>query len=192
MALSVVEHIKGLLRSRGISQSDLARDIFVSRQQLSYFLSGTRDLTLDLALRLESYFELKEGSLLAMQAMTRMHRRKAEIRDGLVARLKASAAFWSYQEVEGEDLSDEDVIENTIVHLDMEEIEALFFLYGWEKVKKVWKDRLACQGEHMQDLNVMMAMYFFGIKKPEQYLRRLEYRYFKSLESYAQGTDGEY
>lgn len=182
---SVVEYIEDMMSSRGISQSELARDIFVSRQQVNYVLSGSRDLTVDMAIRLESYFNLREGTLLSIQARARMKRRKQEMRDCLVSKLKASSAFWSYQEVDGSTLSDEDVIENTIVHLDMDEIEMLFSLYGKDAVKMVWKERLACQGEYFHDLNVLMAMYFFNVKKPERYLKRLEYNYFKSLERYA-------
>lgn len=185
MVSSVVEYIEGLMVSRGMNQSQLARALFVSRQQVSYLMSGQRELTLDMAIRIETLFCLKEGVLMSMQAKERTARRRAEMRSGLVEKLKGVKAFWSYEEVDGDSISDDDVIEATIIHLDMEEIEQLFALYGPSRVKSVWRERIAVQGEHMRGLNVMMAMYFFGIKRPERYLDRIEDEYFRKLMAYA-------
>ena len=185
METMLPKYIDSLLRSKGISQSQLAREIFVSRQQISYVMSGSREMPLDMAIKIESFFNLKDGTLLALQDKDRISSRKSEIRSSLAAKLKAVSAFWSYKTMDESELSDEDIIENTILHLDMDEIEQLFLLYGHRKVMKTWKERLACQGDHLRDLNIMMAMYFFGIKKPEQYLRRIESDNLKKLLAYA-------
>jgi len=177
--------MESLLDSKGMTQSQLARELFMSRQQVSYIFSGKREMSLDMAIRIESLFGLKDGTILTLQARARILRRKEQIRDSLIFKLKESPAFWSYKDVDPSALSDEDIIENTILHLDMEEIKQLFTLYGSQKVKSVWKKRLACQGEHLFDLNVLMAMYFFGIMEPEKYLKRLEQEYFKKLQNYA-------
>ena len=185
MESALSKYLEGLLDSKGISQSQLAREIFVSRQQISYVMSGAREMPLDLAMKIESFFNLKDGTLLTIQDKDRISSRKMEMRKELVAKLKAVSAFWSYQDIGEPELSDEDIIENAILHLDMDEIEQLFTLYGRDKVMKTWKERLAGQGDYLRDLNIMMAMYYFGIKKPEQYLRRIESENLKKLLAYA-------
>ena len=40
---------------------------------------------------------------------------------------------------------------------------------------------MAIQGEYMQMLNVMIAMYYFGIKEPEKYLAKVEKKHINNL-----------
>ena len=61
---SIEQYIESLIKMRGHSQSDIARAIGVPRQSLSYVIAGRRDLSMSLALKLESYFNLREGELL--------------------------------------------------------------------------------------------------------------------------------
>lgn len=61
------QYISSLSKAKGLTQSDVARQIGLSRQILSYIISGKREMTLSQALRLESLFSLKQGTLVRMQ-----------------------------------------------------------------------------------------------------------------------------
>lgn len=61
------QYISKLSEERRFSQSDVARQTGLSRQIISYIISGKRELTLQQALRLESLFNLKQGTLVRMQ-----------------------------------------------------------------------------------------------------------------------------
>ena len=65
--MSVGGYISELSRDRGLSQSDVARECGFSRQIMSYIIAGERKMTIQQALRLESLFSLKSGTLLKMQ-----------------------------------------------------------------------------------------------------------------------------
>lgn len=60
--------VDSLLKEGGHKQSDIARAIGVTRQLISYVIAGKRELSLSLALKLESYFNLPKGKLLKTQA----------------------------------------------------------------------------------------------------------------------------
>lgn len=186
MNSSVKDYMRSLLSAHDVSQSELARELGLSRQEINYYLSGTREIPLEASLRLESFFGLAEGTIAVMQAKCRVKRFKDEVRASLVDAIRHSVALWSYADKDTAILSDEDVIENTFLHLDMHEIDKLFVLYPRKKVMDVWKERLALRGDNLRDLNIMIAMYYFGIRRPEEYLKRLESRYInKMLNAYA-------
>ena len=63
---NVGQYIESLIKEAGYKQSDIARAIGVPRQLLSYIIAGRRELSMQLALKLESYFNLQEGKLLKM------------------------------------------------------------------------------------------------------------------------------
>ena len=51
---------------------------------------------------------------------------------------------------------------------------------------------MAIQGEYMKMLNVMISMYYFGIKEPEKYLEKIERQHINKLlkqSVYASGID---
>ncbi len=60
------KYIHSLIKERKQKQSDIARAIGVQRQLISYIIAGRRELSISLALKLESYFNLPEGKLLKM------------------------------------------------------------------------------------------------------------------------------
>lgn len=181
----VGQHIESLIRNGGYSQSGIAREIGVSRQSLSYIISGRRELSMPLALKLESFFNLREGELLKKQAEDRVRNYKRKLKDELVGRLLEVNAFWSYAGVSAEDVPDEELIEKVFIHLDLADIAKLFELYQRDYIRKVWKDKMVIQGDYLFNLNVMIALYYFNIKRPEKYLRRGEREYFKELLNHA-------
>lgn len=155
-------------------QSALARELGISRQMLSNIMLDQKEVSLPLSLKIESLFSLPEGTILKIQNDCKIRQYKEFVREELYEKLKRSHAFWSYDEVTMGDLSDEMLIEKVFVHLDMDDIAKLFELFPKKYIQKVWRENMAVQGEYLFDLNVMIALYFFHIRKPEAYLRRQE------------------
>jgi plasmid maintenance system antidote protein VapI len=180
---NVGQYIKSLIIGSGHSQSDIARSIGVQRQLLSYIVAGRRELSLPLALKLESFFNLPEGKLLKMQAENNVHSYKRQLKNELAVQLLRANAFWSYANVSAKIIPDEELIERTFIYLDMKDIAKLFELYSRDYVRKVWREKMAIQGDYLFSLNVMIALYYFDIRQPEKYLMRIEREHIKQLTS---------
>lgn len=182
---SVGQYIESLIRNGGYSQSEVAREIGVPRQSLSYVIAGHRDLSMPLALKLESFFNLHEGELLKKQTAENIRNYKQKIKNELVKRLLEVNAFWSYAVASTEDIPDEELIEKVFIHLDMSDIARLFEVYQRNYIHKVWKEKMVIQGDYLFNLNVMIALYYFNIKKPEEYLKQVERNHIKKLSDHA-------
>lgn len=96
----------------------------------------------------------------------------SHIKSDLFRKLQDQNAFWSYSNPEPDDLSNPDLIENVIVHLDKSDIMLLFKLFPKRYIQKVWRERLVRQEPYYHSLNKYMAYIFFGIKNPDKYLKR--------------------
>lgn len=158
----VGKYIDKLAVQHGLSQSEIARSINVSRQSLSYVVCGKRELSLQLAMKLESFFSLPEGELLKMQAVQAVRNRKDEIRDELCSKLIEKNAFWSYDVNSYHDIPDEEIIEKTFTILDMDDIDLMFELYPRKQIMRVWKQRMAIQGDYMKVLNIILQCITLG------------------------------
>lgn len=101
------------------------------------------------------------------------------VRNELVERLRKVNAFWSYAHADAMCISHEVLIEKKFVRLDIPDIPLIFNLFQKPYVKTVWKEQMAVQGNCLFDLNVMIAMLYFGIKQPEKYLGRIEREHIK-------------
>ncbi|MBO5748632.1 MAG: helix-turn-helix transcriptional regulator [Muribaculaceae bacterium] len=177
---------------KGLKQSDVAREINVSRQLLSYVVSGRREMSLQLSSRLESFFSLPDGELFKLQAVDAVKQHKQKLRNRLCDRLVKCNAFWSYDVKSYDAIPDEEIIEKCFMMLDMNDIELMFELYPRKRIRQVWQERMAIQGEYMKMLNVMISMYYFGIKEPEKYLEKIERQHINKLlkqSVYASGID---
>lgn len=181
MKCNVGQYINELIARAGLSQADVAREINVSRQSLSYIISGKREMSLQLAMKLESFFSLPDGELMKMQALQAVQQRKQSIREHLCNELVAKNAFWSYDVKSYDIIPDEELIEKCFTVLDIPDIDLMFELYPRKYIKQVWRERMAIQGEYMQMLNIMIAMYYFGIKEPEKYLARVEQQHINKI-----------
>lgn len=181
MNINVGQYIANLLKNEGVSQSEAARKIGISRQQLSFIILNQRELSVPVALKMEKLLCLQEGKLLEIQNLWKIQKYKDDVKRSLFAQLVEEHAFWSYQDVRYEMLSDEDLVEKCLIHLDLCNIDMLFELYPAAFIKKVWQNRLVIQGDYLFDLNVMIAMYYFGIRHPESYLKRKETQYFNKI-----------
>ena len=181
MNCNVGQYINELIARAGLSQADVAREINVSRQSLSYIISGKREMSLQLAMKLESFFSLPDGELMKMQALQAVQQRKQSIREHLCNELVAKNAFWSYDVKSYDIIPDEELIEKCFTVLDIPDINLMFELYPRKRIQQVWRERMAIQGEYMQMLNIMIAMYYFGIKEPEKYLTRVEQQHINKI-----------
>ena len=102
---------------------------------------------------------------------------RAARRHFLIEKLKEENRFWSYVPGFADcDVPDEIIIEKTLVYLDLDEIKVLFELYGKQKVKRVWLERLVPQGEYLHTLNRFFAWFYFRVKKPDMYIKSMETR----------------
>ena len=178
---NIGQYINELIVHAKLSQADVARAINVSRQLLSYVIGGKREMSLQLAMKLESFFSLPDGKLIMMQALQSVQQRKQFIRNQLCTKLLTKNAFWSYDVNSFDAIPDEEIIEKCFTTLDMEDIDLMFELYSRKYLQHVWRERMAIQGEYMQMLNIMIAMYYFNIKEPEKYLARLEKKHINNL-----------
>ena len=181
MSYSVGEYIQNLISTSGMSQSDIAREIKIPRQLLCYIIGGKREMSLQVAMKLESFFSLPDGTLIKMQAVQAIQQRKQSIRNHLCGQLLAKNAFWSFDVKSFEEIPDEELIEKCFTVLDMDDIDLMFEIFPRKRILQVWRERMAIQGEYMQMLNIMIAMYYFGIKEPEKYLARVERQHFNNI-----------
>lgn len=181
MNCKVGVYISDLATHAGLSQADLAREINISRQLLSYVISGKREMSLQVAMKLESFFSLPDGELMKMQAILAVQKRKQSIRNLLCEKLIAKNAFWSYEVKSYDSIPDEEIIEKCFIILDMDDIDLMFEIFPRKRIFQVWREKMAIQGEYMQMLNIMIAMYYFGIKEPEKYLARIEKQHINNL-----------
>ncbi len=195
MDCNVGQYISELAAHSGLSQADVAREINVSRQSLSYVICGKREMSLQLAMKLEAYFSLPDGELMKMQVVQAVQQRKQSIRNHLCKELVSKNSFWSYDVKSYDAIPDEELIEKCFTQLDMDDIDLMFELYPRKRIRQVWRERMAIQGEYMQMLNTMIAMYYFGIKEPEKYLAKVERQHINKIlkqSLYASGIDNEH
>ena len=101
----------------------------------------------------------------------------------LFKKLKKEHCFWSYdpKSVTFRNLTDDMLIYKTLVHLDIEEINLLFKIYGKEKIQEVWERELAIQGDYYRRLNKFLAYIYFDITEPEKYLKKIQRRHIKNI-----------
>lgn len=103
-----------------------------------------------------------------------MEENRLSIKKFLLDKLKQEHCFWSYEVSSIQELSDDLLIENTLRYLDLDEINLLFQLYSYKKIKNVWLTFMVPQGEYLYTLNRFFAWYYFKVKRPDTYLKSME------------------
>lgn len=103
------------------------------------------------------------------------------IKQELLSKLKQEHCFWSYNENSIKDIPDDMLIEKTLLHLDLEEINQLFQIYPFKKIKQVWLDYLVPQAEYLYTLNRFFAWYYFKVKKPDTYIKSMATRHLNKM-----------
>jgi len=107
--------------------------------------------------------------------------KNVDVRQQLFRKLKKENCFWSYDVSKMKSISDEALIEYVMLYLDIDDINRLFPLFGYKKVKRVWLDRVAPQGEMFRPFNILYAWYYFGAKRPEAYVKGIETRHMNKV-----------
>lgn len=105
---------------------------------------------------------------------------KDDIRIELIEKLYATKAFWSYSNVQIEDISDSLLIQKVMENLDIPDIQKLFSLYKKNFIRRVWKKELVLQDPYYRSLNLMLAKLFFNIINPELYIANVHREFIKS------------
>ena len=103
------------------------------------------------------------------------------IKSELLSKLKQEHCFWSYYEESIKDISDEFLIEKTLLHLDLAEIDLLFKIYPYRTIKQVWLEHLIPQEEYLYSLNRFLAWYYFKAKCPDAYIKSMATRHFNKM-----------
>lgn len=80
--------------------------------------------------------------------------------------------FWSFNMIQVNEVPDDILIEKTLLYLDIDDINKLFTIYPYKKIKQVWRDRLVIQDDYYRKLNKLLAWMYFDIKNPDKYIRR--------------------
>lgn len=106
-------------------------------------------------------------------------------RKQLLHKLKKEHCFWSYDKSKMKSISDESLIEYVLLYLDIDDINQLFPLFGFKKVKRIWLDRVAPLGAMFRPFNILYAWYYFDIKRPEAYVKSIETRHMNRMISAA-------
>jgi hypothetical protein len=99
---------------------------------------------------------------------------KEKIKSELLQKLHDNHAFWSYDKSSCRTISDWNLIKFVLIHLDLDDIDLLFTIYPKNKIKKVWREEVAIQGDYLKNMNICFANLYFDIKHPIPYLKRME------------------
>lgn len=126
--------------------------------------------------RIFTRYDCCRGSAHAMGKMS-----NEDIYKELVSKLHGEHAFWSYENDNISHVSDESLIANVLLHLDIDDSLLLFKLYPRRKIQQVWKDKMLAQEPMYHGLNRLYAFLFFNIKHPDRYIRDFKNKRYKSL-----------
>lgn len=89
--------------------------------------------------------------------------------------------FWSFNMPMDMEITDDILIEKSLIYLDIEDINRLFVLFPAKKIKNIWLQRLVIQGEYYYKLNRLLAWLYFDIKNPDKYIKKITNQHFKKL-----------
>ena len=99
-----------------------------------------------------------------------------EIKPYLIQKLKQEHCLWSYENDSIKDIPDDVLVELVMLYLDIEEIDLLFKLFDYKKVKQAWIENVVAQGEQYYTLNYFFAWYYFHAKQPRSYVKAMATR----------------
>ncbi|MFN8207520.1 MAG: hypothetical protein U0T82_08945 [Bacteroidales bacterium] len=124
-------------------------------------------------LSLETQMDLleKSGFVRVVEMQWEKRNEAGNIREKLIHKLKEEKAFWSYDLIQDEQITDEWLIEKVLVHLDLEDSQELFRIFNRKLIQKVWRDTLLKQEPIYHGLNRLYARLYFGMRDPDRYIR---------------------
>lgn len=68
------------------------------------------------------------------------------------------------------------LIELVMLNLDINDIDMLFSIFSYKKMKRAWIENVVAQGERYYSLNYFLAMYYFHAKRPRCYVKAMATR----------------
>ena len=177
--VSAGELIRKRIACLNIRQVELAHRCNEHFQTISAVLNGKREISIPLSIKLDDALGFKLGTIAQAQALylanIEASKRKAigfeERKLQILSKIKANGGLWSYDGVP-ENLDDDSIIEAALFSLDLEDLPLLLQNWSIAHIKRVWKERMVSQGSRLNILNYILALKFFGIKKPDNYLNR--------------------
>ena len=98
---------------------------------------------------------------------------KKEIKPYLIERLKQEHCLWSYNQDNIKEVSDDVLIELVMLYLDIDDINLLFRMLPYAKVKRAWLENVVAQGERYYQMNTFFAWYYFHAKRPQSYVKAM-------------------
>ena len=104
-----------------------------------------------------------------------------QLRKKLEKKLIEENAFWSYDKSSIVIIPDDVLIEKVLLHLDIEDVQALFYLFPKKEIKKVWQDVVIPRDPLYRNINKLYAFMFFNIEHPDRYIRYYKNKYVKSI-----------
>ena len=169
--MNIAQQIKSQLKARRISQQELAMMIGMPYQNLSAALRGKRHIPVKYTIYIDRILGFQEGftkKQLVDEEIIPIIKKKSrspyEVKKSLILnKINENGGFWSYSSIP-EHLSDDDIIEKGLVHLEFEDMHLLFEIWSYSHVKKVWKQRLVSQKKRMNILNTLLGILFFNEK----------------------------
>ncbi|MDR2841250.1 MAG: hypothetical protein LBV75_08370 [Paludibacter sp.] len=102
-------------------------------------------------------------------------------REILSKKLIRQNSFWSYDVQPSAVVPDDMLIEKTLLYLDLSDIDLLFKMFSYAKIKQVWRERLAIQGDYYRRINRFLAWKYFDVKDPDKYLKTIETKHINKL-----------
>lgn len=99
-----------------------------------------------------------------------------DIKPFLIKKLKQEHCLWSYENDSIQDIPDDVLVELVMLYLDIDEINLLFRLFDYKKVKRAWIENVVAQGERYYNLNYFFAWYYFHAKQPRRYVKSMATR----------------
>jgi hypothetical protein len=106
---------------------------------------------------------------------------KKLLRKQLEKKLREENAFWSYDKSSIEIIPDDVLIEKVLLHLDIEDVQALFYLFPKKDIKKVWQEVVLPLDPLYHNINRLYAFLFFNIEHPDRYIRYYKNKHIKSI-----------
>ena len=94
-------------------------------------------------------------------------------REILSNKLIRQNSFWAFKTNQDTAIPDDILIEKVLIDLDIEDINRLFTIFPYKKIKQVWRNRLIIQADHYHRLNKLLAWMYFDIKNPDKYINKI-------------------
>ena len=173
-------YIKSVLLKRKISQHELALKASIPFQNLSSVLQGKRTFSIATSIRIDDALGLETGTIALMQTKDAIEKEKNSMspKDNILSKqhlilqkVKDNGGLWSYNSIP-EKMSDDDIIEQALRHLDFEDMHYIFEIWNKAHIKRIWKERLVSEGKRMNILNTLLGILFFNVKDINSYLQR--------------------